>query len=387
MTQIIPPHFSATMSPTNGPAGASIGSCFMLDGSADSLKDRVNGYDLSLQAGVIEGYVEEGYKPLTGLVFNGNTRLWHEDPTGLQITGAVTYEMLLRLTDISQYANLISIEQGGSESAIHNFLWGLRVRDDGAGHEFSTLIEYGAGTNENHQWTDYAITTDRVYLTITRNAAGKVYRLYINGLLVQTITFTNAPTGGTDSDLHIGGDPNAVTGPHWSWMTFHGARISPEEWSPAWVAEAHGNIWHPGWSPIIGNRPQVLTEGVAPEYCLDIGDDKKNSLTEDGTGELIRDYSVASRARFRLTCRRGEWWADRTVGSLLHTVNTLGQAQRQVQAFCQQALQPMIDTDEIVSVTVVAIEEDPVDGTLAASVQIEVPEGEAVDLGLIPVGA
>jgi phage gp46-like protein len=140
-------------------------------------------------------------------------------------------------------------------------------------------------------------------------------------------------------------------------------------------------------APPIPAVPRVLGNRAQGEYCLDIGDSKHNSLTEDGTGELIRDYTVASRARFRLTCRRGHWWANIDVGSLFHELNTLGQAQRQAQAFAQQALQDLIDAGEILSVTVTEIEEDPVDGTLKARVEIEIPEGEAVDLGLIPVGA
>ena len=139
--------------------------------------------------------------------------------------------------------------------------------------------------------------------------------------------------------------------------------------------------------PLAGNRPQVLGGDNPPSYSISIGDDKRNALTEDGTGELIRDYTARSRARFRLTCRRGKYWADLSMGSLLHTINTLGQARRQALAFCQQALQPMIDAGDIDAVSITDIEEDPIKGTLAMAVLIDIPEGEAVDLGLIPVGA
>ena len=121
------------------------------------------------------------------------------------------------------------------------------------------------------------------------------------------------------------------------------------------------------------------------EYCIDIGDNKQNSLTADN--RLLRDPSIKSRARFRLTCRREKWWADKNIGSRLHTITTLGQAQREVQQFCEEALQDLIDDGDLLTVTVVDIEEDPVAGQLAAHVMLGVPEGEAIDLGLIPVGS
>lgn len=205
---------------------------------------------------------------------------------------------------------------------------------------------------------------------------------YIDGGLHKVTTVDHV--GGTlkgklidyDGDVWaLGRDPD------WATQALNGKLDDIAIYNTAKSAEWIRGIWRGFQTPrVLGNRAQG-------EYCLTIGDSKHNSLTEDGTGELIRDYTIQSRARFRLTCRRGEWWANSKVGSLFHTLNTLGQAKRQAQAFAQQALQDLIDADEILSVTVTEIEENPIDGTLLARVQIEVPEGEAIDLGLIPVGA
>jgi phage gp46-like protein len=129
----------------------------------------------------------------------------------------------------------------------------------------------------------------------------------------------------------------------------------------------------------------VRNQDLEAEYTLDISDEKDNTLTADN--ELLRDYTIQSRVRFRLTCRREQWWADKDMGSRLYTLNTLGQAQAQAQQFCEEAVQDLIDDGELLAITVTEIEEDPIAGTLLAAVQLDVPEGEAIDLGLIPVGA
>lgn len=150
-----------------------------------------------------------------------------------------------------------------------------------------------------------------------------------------------------------------------------------------WISQWHGaDFWG---APPIPAIPRVLDNDREAEYCLDISDDKHNSLT-DGF-ELLRDYTIQSRVRFRLTCRREQWWANADVGSRLYTLNTLGQAQIQAQEFCEEAVQDLLDRGELISITVTEVTQDPIAGTLQAAVVLEVPDGEAIDLGLIPVGA
>lgn len=120
------------------------------------------------------------------------------------------------------------------------------------------------------------------------------------------------------------------------------------------------------------------------EYCIDISDHKVNNLD---ASELLRDYTIASRCRFRLTCRRGHWWADPAIGSNLHLLKSLGQARAEAEKFCTEALQDLIDDGEIASIALLEIEEDPVVGWIALHLEITVPGGTTVDLGLVPVGS
>lgn len=140
-------------------------------------------------------------------------------------------------------------------------------------------------------------------------------------------------------------------------------------------------IWGVDTWGAVAARTQHPTDA---EYCLDISDGKRNTLSNR---ELLRDYSVASRVRFRLTCRRGQWWADAEIGSRFHEINTLGNAQVQAQKFCEEAVQDLIDDRELLAITVTEIREDPIRGTLEAAVVLDVPEGETINLGLIPIGA
>lgn len=120
------------------------------------------------------------------------------------------------------------------------------------------------------------------------------------------------------------------------------------------------------------------------EYCLEITDERTNAVVAQGL--LNRDYTVASRCRFRLMCRRGEYWADPELGSRLHTIYTLKAARAKADTYVKEALQPLVDEAAILEAAVVDVQQDPATGMLLAHASVTIPEGESVDLGLIPLG-
>lgn len=120
-------------------------------------------------------------------------------------------------------------------------------------------------------------------------------------------------------------------------------------------------------------------------YNLMIND--AGDLEVDDNGQLMRDYSVATRARIHLMCRRGEYWADPTMGSRFHLLKLLKDARAKVQSYAEEALEPLVRDGSIIGVEATDVEELVETGQLAARIAITVAEGEAVQLGLIPLGS
>lgn len=133
--------------------------------------------------------------------------------------------------------------------------------------------------------------------------------------------------------------------------------------------------------------PEPVTTPDYPgrPYGLLVND--AGDLEVDDYGQLMRDYSVATRARIHLLTRRGEYWADPTMGSRFHLLKLLKDARAKVQAYAEEALLPMVRDGSIISVEATEVEELVETGQLACRIAITVAEGEAVQLGLIPLGA
>lgn len=121
------------------------------------------------------------------------------------------------------------------------------------------------------------------------------------------------------------------------------------------------------------------------EYCHEISNSKDLVVTT--SKKLSRDTSLASRCRFRLTCKRGLWVHDANIGSQFYKLRTLKEAKRNAQKYAQEALQDLIDDNLIKSVEVDAIEQDYTNGTTNISVTIEQVDGERMVIGNLKVGS
>lgn len=86
-------------------------------------------------------------------------------------------------------------------------------------------------------------------------------------------------------------------------------------------------------------------------------------LTRDYTSEKIDTLQNA--VYIRLTTPKGSWWADGTLGSLLHLIQRekdLSRVGLLAQQYTEEALQPIIDDGRAKSITVT--HEQPKDGSL-----------------------
>lgn len=143
------------------------------------------------------------------------------------------------------------------------------------------------------------------------------------------------------------------------------------------------DVWTPHESAIEGNEV-VTPKQEGGTYCRQI---TGGDIVLDDRGDIYRDYSIESRCTFRLMCRRGEYWADPTLGSRLHTIKTLKDAKKKVDAFVREALKPLISEGSITNVAIGEYYQNEDTGSLAVQILIEVPSStQPVDLGLIPIG-
>lgn len=111
-------------------------------------------------------------------------------------------------------------------------------------------------------------------------------------------------------------------------------------------------------------------------------DDAVDYQTE--IGRLVRDDTISTRCRIRLTTRLGEYFADPEMGSLLHTIKTTKNAQAKADNYVRQALAPMVadrSIDEIESVSTVVDSESG-----AIRIVVVVRSGQRlVEIGPIPL--
>ena len=99
-------------------------------------------------------------------------------------------------------------------------------------------------------------------------------------------------------------------------------------------------------------------------------------LTRDYTSEKIDTLQNA--VYIRLTTPKGSWWADGTLGSLLHLIQRekdLSRVGLLAQQYAEEALQPIIDDGRAKSITVT--HEQPKDGSLNLNIQVTDNRGKA----------
>lgn len=167
--------------------------------------------------------------------------------------------------------------------------------------------------------------------------------------------------------------------------TWENVLIEPAD-DANWQYDLHGSGISPGiWDACVIYDDKPAAEAALPNegpYWL-INDDGDNEVDE--FGRLVRDKTVASRARFRLLCRRGQWRYDRTIGSRFHEIKLLRGAQGKCERYALEALKPLIDEGSVLDVTVGQVLTDRIRGFLAVPITITTPEGE-VSLGWFRLG-
>lgn len=103
-------------------------------------------------------------------------------------------------------------------------------------------------------------------------------------------------------------------------------------------------------------------------------DKELDTLTGDYTGRTINNLQNA--VYIRLKTPLGSWWADKSVGSLLHLLEREKDLERVgllAKQYAEEALQPIVDDGRAESITVTA--EQPHNGMLFLNVRVETAAG------------
>lgn len=104
-------------------------------------------------------------------------------------------------------------------------------------------------------------------------------------------------------------------------------------------------------------------------------------------GQLRHDATIASRCLRRLKTRRGQWVGDANFGSRFHEIEITKGADKLVDVYAKEALQPLVDDGLIDSITTEIIVFDPARGMIAARLFVTLTaDGAIVPLGEITLG-
>lgn len=141
----------------------------------------------------------------SGLTNDGNTRtgtLGLSTPVNGDLTFAICLSRNPKDILAGRLYTVFSFDASGETEAT-NIQFSLNFREG----LYSYIHEYSTGTNE---LVNFGVAIDTIstvyYLALTRNSSTKTLKLYINGNLVDTQTYTNAPTGGSSCGTNLMGD-------------------------------------------------------------------------------------------------------------------------------------------------------------------------------------
>jgi len=179
-----------------------VGHWKMDDASGTTLVDAISANNLTT-TNVTEGNAPLVASSTAAALFSSssgsNGAVSSGSPAALQITGDLTMECWVNLTSVVANKNLMHWGDIG-ETLATNLLYDFRVNGSS---KLEAFHEYGSGSNQQVS-SSHTVTTGLHHFVCTRDATANKYYFYDNGVLVDTVSYTNDPAGGTTGEMHIG---------------------------------------------------------------------------------------------------------------------------------------------------------------------------------------
>jgi hypothetical protein len=169
--------------------------------NGDGTDSSGNNRDLSNQSGTPtygDGFVSLAFEQ------DGNVGLTRADNT-YEILGAISVYAIAKLITTSNANYTIACYDGGDETEANNNIWDLDLVSTAGELSVRYFHEYGTGNNELLLPSGIDISRNEwVWAGFTRDSAGTGVKVFLNGKVIGSTTFSNAPTGGSTSDFFIG---------------------------------------------------------------------------------------------------------------------------------------------------------------------------------------
>ena len=125
----------------------------------------------------------------------------------LQITGDLTLCAWIK-GSLTGDGRIIAYGTGAPDVEANNYLYDITLMSSGAIRYFH---EYGAGINVLFNFSNFTASADTIYFVcVTRDATAGEIKLYVDGSLKDTQSYSNAPTGGGSSSMAIGAAPSVT---------------------------------------------------------------------------------------------------------------------------------------------------------------------------------
>lgn len=220
---------------TTLPAGVSadIEALYAFDGNASQLLDlTANDHDLTGSATafntVVEGFV--------GLGFNGSIYYSAAADAGYQITGDMTFELILFSQDVVTQQFVFQCGSSGTDStAANNTLYATTLAS--GTNQLVSFHEYSGGTNVTHTAGAIMPTGTIHQLTFVRSST--TISFYQDSTLTYSVALSNPPTGGSNGYLRFGADE---TGSQALLGVIFSARLVPEAYTAAQVLQSYERV-------------------------------------------------------------------------------------------------------------------------------------------------
>jgi hypothetical protein len=215
-----------------------------------------------------------------GLQGSASNRYTRAD-TDFEITGALSITALVRPDGLGSNDTIVSYSASGETEAANALFWFYFIGD-----KLSFSHEYGAGNNENFSTAVAVNTNEFIWVGVTRDSAGTGVNLYINGENVGSVTFANAPSGGTSGNLTIcslqgGTDPYEGT--------LQSLKIVDSELSPAQMKAEYDRCFGV-YNPSVGAAPNRISPA---QITANQNDYNADGLLSDDVTAVILDIDAA----------------------------------------------------------------------------------------------
>ncbi len=189
---------------------------------------------------------------------------------------------------------IIQLSAGSGEDAEDNVSFNVNMPGSA---ELQLFYEYGSGSNESNTTSDFDLTTNTwIHVAVVRDDASGTALFYKNGVLVETETASNDPSGGTSSSANMSIGNNFANSNGFDGELAH-VRVWSDARSAAEIAHYYNRTIDSTASNLVGYWK--LDEGTGSTVADSSSNSNSGTITDaqwsiDGFDEYIHSFGIAT---------------------------------------------------------------------------------------------